>query len=56
MSNDVLADIAKGRHAYDAMPGIEPDGGAADYRVMVRIAAALERIADALEENTEQGD
>ena len=49
MGNNVLDDIEAGRRAGDAMPAFEPDGGAADHEVMLRIAEALERIADALE-------
>ena len=48
-SNDVLADIEKGRQAYDAMPGLDQDG-VAEHKVQRRIAAALERIAVVLEQ------
>ena len=51
MSNDVLADIEKGRRAYDSMTEDEPDApGATDYRPELdRIGDLLERIAEALD-------
>lgn len=48
-SNCILDDIEKARRAYDASADYDPNGGAAEYRVMVRVAVALERIADAME-------